>query len=342
MTMTRVAFVGAGSRSVSHLVALTRIPDVEIVGLTDINEQACYAAQERANSRRSPDSKPIGAAMFTNLQRMVERVDPDCLYLCVPPFVHAEIDHQAIEVGKPLFFEKPIAAELSVAKEIAAHLQERGLINAVGYQKRYSPAVERAVELLKGETIGMAITIRMAGLPDTPWWRVQAKSGGMLIEQHTHAVDMMRLLCGEIESVYAVGNTMLLGDAPNLDIFDVNACTVRFTNGAPGIIANSCAAPEGADLFPGHLVHVVTREMMLSVTTSKTTIRRPDAEPEEIQGSRDNDDTYLLNRDFIESVQQGVQRVRSDYTDALRTFAVTYACQRSAETRQMVEMKDLM
>jgi predicted dehydrogenase len=325
------------------MVALTHIPDVEIAGLADVKEDICYTAQERANARRNPDSKAIQAAIFTDFRRMVEAVEPDCIYLCVPPFVHAEIDHLAIDVGKPLFFEKPIATELSVAREIAAHLRERDLIHAVGYQKRYSPAVEQAVALLKGATIGMAITIRLSGLPGTPWWRVQSKSGGMLIEQHTHAVDMMRLLCGEIESVYAVANTLLLTDVTDLDIYDVNACTVRFANGAPGIIANSCAAGEGSDVFPGHLVHVVTREMMLSVTTSKTTIRRPGAAPEEIAGSRDADDTYRLNRDFIDAVRSGArQQVRSSYEEALRTFAVTYACQYSAETNQVIELKDLL
>jgi predicted dehydrogenase len=341
--MTRVAFVGTGGRSVSHLVALTHIPGVEIVGLADIKEEICYAAQERANAQRAANSKPIETAVFTDFRRMVESLDPDCLYLCVPPFVHAEIDHPAIELGKPIFFEKPIAVELAIAKEIAAHLRQRNLFNAVGYQKRFSPAVERAVELLKGAQIGMAMTIRLSGLPGTPWWRVQSKSGGMLIEQHTHAVDMLRVLCGEIESVYAVANTLLLTDVPNLDIFDVNACTVRLANGAPGIIANSCAAPEGSDLFPGHLVHVVTRDMMLSVATSKTTIRRSGAEPEEIPGSSDMDDTYRLNLDFIEAVRSGGrQKVRCDYEDALRTFAVTYACQHSAETNKVIEIKDLL
>ncbi|MEZ4662731.1 MAG: hypothetical protein R2911_34720 [Caldilineaceae bacterium] len=53
----------------------------------------------------------------------------------------------------------------------------------------------------------------------------------MLVEQHTHAVDLMRVLCGEIESAYAVGATNLLADTPNLTIYDCNACTVRFANG---------------------------------------------------------------------------------------------------------------
>jgi hypothetical protein len=157
---------------------------------------------------------------------------------------------------------------------------------------------------------------------------------------------MMRLLAGEIESVYAVANTLLLAGTPNLDIFDANACTVRFANGAPGIIGNSCAIPQGADLFPGHLVHVATKEMLLSVTTTKATIRRPGAEPEDIPGSRDIEDTYRLNLDFIEAVRSkdpdAGRQVRSNYQEALRTFAVTYACQHSAETNKIIELKDLL
>jgi hypothetical protein len=136
---------------------------------------------------------------------------------------------------------------------------------------------------------------------------------------------------------------MLLSEVPDLDIFDVNACTVRFASGAPGIIGNSCASPEGNALFPGHQVNVVAQGMTLSVTTSKTVVYRPDVEPEVIPGSSDADDTYRLNQAFIEAIRTGDQAlVGVDYEEALRIFAVTYACQRSAETNQVIEMKDLL
>ena len=335
--MTRIAFIGTGARSVSHMAALSRIPDTEIVGFTDINEDAARASIARANTRLGPGAEPVDAPIFADYRAMLDAVDIDCLYLCLPPFVHAQMDHELIDLGKPIMFEKPVATELSDAKEIADHIRQKNLITSVGYQKRFSPAVEKAAEMLKGLPIGMVMSIRMSGLPGTPWWRVQEKSGGMLIEQHTHAVDMMRVLCGEIETAYAAANTMLLKDTPNLNIFDVNAVTLRFANGAPGIIGNSCAAPEGSDVFPGHLVHVVSQDVMFSVTTNKTVIRRPDAELEEIPGSSNDDDTYALNLNFIEAVRANdPQHVRCDYDDALRTFAVTYACQKSAETNQIM------
>jgi predicted dehydrogenase len=151
----------------------------------------------------------------------------------------------------------------------------------------------------------------------------------------------MRFLCGEIESVYAVGSNQLSRDVPNLDIFDMNACTVRFANGAPGIIGNSCAAPAGAAVFPPHLVHVVARDKVLSVNESKTVIRRNGQEPEEL--TPEANDNFLMNKAFIDAARSGKQAgILSDFADAVRTLAVTLACQTSAERGQPIELAQFM
>jgi len=160
----------------------------------------------------------------------------------------------------------------------------------------------------------------------------------MLIEQHTHAVDLMRYLCGEIESVYAVGATRLIGDVPDLDIYDVNACTVRFTDGMPGMIGNSCGSSPSIAVFPPHLVHVITRDALFSVNADRTTIRREGREPEELVAEEPA--SLAMNRAFVEAVRTGSrQPILCDYSEALRTFEVTYACQRSAETGKVVDVQ---
>ncbi|MEM7533067.1 MAG: Gfo/Idh/MocA family oxidoreductase [Chloroflexota bacterium] len=332
---TKVAFIGAGNRSVSHMTALTSIPDVDVVGIADLDISRAEEAQQRANDRIGTSS--IQAQNFTKWQEMVDATDPDCIYLCLPPFVHGNLDHELIDVGKPILFEKPVGLDMTVVKEIGDHIRQKGIVNAAGYQKRYSSAVRYAVDKLDGVNIGMAITIRLSSLPGQPWWRVQSQSGGMLTEQHTHAVDLMRVLCGEIVSAYAVGATQFSGDVPNLDIFDMNACTVRFANGAPGIIGNSCAAPAGATVFPPHLVHVVAPDMVLSVNEKKTTIQHTGQDAEEVE--RAEDDNYLMNLAFINGVRSGRQDgILCDFDDAAQTLAVTLACQQSAESGQPVEL----
>jgi len=334
---TRVAFIGAGQRSISHMAALTHIPDVEIVAVTDLDADRSSAAQAKANERRAPNSRPISATTFVDYRQMLAQATPDCVYLCLPPFVHGQIDHDLIDYGKPIFFEKPVALDLTMANEIADHLRQRNIVNAAGYQKRYSAAVRTPKAMLVGQPIGMVIAIRLSGLPGTPWWRIQEKSGGMLTEQHTHAVDMMRFLCGEIESAYAVGSNQLSQDIPDLDIFDMNACTVRFANGAPGIIGNSCAAPAGSALYPPHRVQVVTAGMVLNVNESRSEIHRAGAAIEEILPEAD--DGALMNQAFIESVRSGTQEaILCDFADATRTLAVTLACQQSATTGEPVTL----
>jgi myo-inositol 2-dehydrogenase / D-chiro-inositol 1-dehydrogenase len=338
---TRVGLIGAGSRSVAHMVALSHLDDVEISAVADLDESRAAAALERANSRRKADSPRMAPKVFTDYRAMVDSTEVDCFYLCLPPFAHGQIDHDLIDLNKPILFEKPVAVDIGLANEIAAHVQERGIVNAAGYQKRYSSAVQEAKALLQGATIGMAVSIRLSGLPGQPWWRVQEQSGGMLVEQHTHAVDLMRLLCGEVESAYAVGNTLFLKDTPNLDIFDMNACTIRFANGAPGIIGNSCASPEGAPVFPPHLVHVVAKGMVLSVNDNKSVVHHADGTTQEF--TRQVDDNYLMNKAFIEAARNGHQgAILSDFADATRTLAVTLACQRSAEQGTPILLAEFM
>lgn len=341
MAKVKVAFVGAGARAVSHIAAVGSIEDAEIVAITDLSEEIGRAAQDKANARLKPGVAPIDAAIFTDFDAMAGSVEFDAVYLCLPPFVHGEIDHKVIDMGKAIFIEKPLAVEMAPALEIAAHIKEAGVINAVGHQMRDSPLISRAVDLLEGEQVGMATAIRLSGLPGTPWWRVQERSGGMLIEQHVHAVDLMRVLAGEIETVYAVGNTLLSPDVPNLSIFDVNAVTVRLANGAPGIIGNSCAAPAGNTLFPSHHVQVVTRDFVADVNPRTTTIHRVDTEPE--VWTSEHDGTYVMNEHFIAAVRDGNQAlITCDYADALRSFAVTVAAQSSAETGEVITVSDLL
>ena len=339
--MTRVAFIGAGQRTVGHLVALSHIPDVEVVALADLDTARAKLTQEQANARRKADTPPIQSKVFADYRQMLDAAAPDCLYLVLPPFVHGQLDHDVIDYGRPVLFEKPVALNVTLAHEIADHIRQKGIVNAAGFQMRYSSAVQKPAAMLAGQPIGMAISIRLSGLPGTPWWRVQAKSGGMLVEQHTHAVDLMRYLCGEIESVYAVAANRFSQDVPNLDIFDMNAVTVRFASGAPGIIGNSCAASAGAAVFPPHLVHVVARDMVLSVNTNKTVVHRAGAAPEEFLPEQS--DNYVMAKAFIDATRSGRQDgILSSFDDAVKTLGVTLACQRSAEIGAPVELAEFM
>ncbi len=343
----RLGFVGAGGRTVRELLDLVQVPDAEIAAMCDIDEARCQQAIERVQSRTAQTGDAdameragaLNPATYRDVRRLLDGTDVDAVYVSLPPFAHGEIEHAVLDAKKHLFVEKPVAIDMVTAREIAAHAREAGVITAVGYQSRYSSAVQAARKTLEGVPIGLAIAIRMGGLPGTAWWRVQDRSGGMLVEQHTHGVDLMRYLVGEVESVFAYGNTQLLTDVPDLDIFDVNSVAVRFAGGAVGSIVNTCALQpgQGSPANVAGSVHIVAKNMTLMAGAGSLTVMRPERQQEEVRA--EGDPNLEMNRVFVQAIQSGDRSgILSDYDDGMRTFELTYACQLSAERGQPVTL----
>jgi predicted dehydrogenase len=161
----------------------------------------------------------------------------------------------------------------------------------------------------------------------------------MLVEQHTHGIDLMRYLAGEVVSAFAFANTVLLADVPDLDIADVNSATLKFENGAVGSIVNSCALQPGQG-SPQNLsgaVHILGKGITAMVGAGSATFMLPDRQREEVAG--EGDPNLAMNRAFVQAVQTGDRTgIRSDYTDGMRTFEVTYACQLSADRGQEIRL----
>lgn len=241
MTATiRLGFVGTGDRAIEEMRDLAVMPDVVLAGFCDVAPDRCARALEHVNGSLDKAGRPpLQVPIFTDVHQMLAAVEPDGVYVSVPPFAHGPAEHAVLDAGKALFVEKPVALDPAVAREIATHAREAGVVTGVGYQLRYFAGIQRARALLQGRTVGLCIANRFGGVPGAPWWRVQSRSGGMLVEMHTHAVDLLRYLVGDVASVYAQADTRLVTDLPGLDIADVNAVTLRFASGAVGTIANS-------------------------------------------------------------------------------------------------------
>ncbi|MAG34677.1 MAG: hypothetical protein CL878_00285, partial [Dehalococcoidia bacterium] len=309
----RLGFVGTGGRTVAELVELVHIPSARISALCDIDESRCTWAVEQLLERQ-PDApgtdvvREQAPQTFTDVRDMLAAVDLDAVYISLPPFAHGDIDHAILDAGKAVFVEKPVAVTGSVGREIAAHIEELGVVSSVGYQSRYSSAVQKARAALEGVPLGLVIAVRIGGLPGGAWWRVQDRSGGMLIEQHTHGVDLMRLFAGEAEHVYASANTVLLRDVPDVDIADVNAATVRFRSGAVGVIANSCALEPGQERPSSMADWTVSLQIVGRGAVAEIGPRRSQvmfAGEVARQYSAEQDPNRLMNEAFVHAVQTG-------------------------------------
>ena len=342
----RIGFAGTGGIAGAHLADLVRLPEAEVVALYDVERERCELAMRRINGQQEqlvrpggPEPRRLQAKVYTDFKKMLAEAGLHAVYICIPPFAHGDVEFAAIEAGVALFVEKPVALSIDLARQVAAAIQAKGLVSSSGYQTRYSEATDKAKELLAGKTVAMALGFYLGGLPGTPWWRVQAQSGGQLVEQATHTVDLMRYLAGEVTKVYSAGALRALKDVPNLDIFDVATTTLHFASGAIGSIANTSILGSGTSAGVPSGVHVLSQDLRLEVWGTTLKVTGP-GKTEELRWS--GSPMMAEDQAFLEAVaRRDPARVRSPYADAAKTLAVTLAAEESARTGRPVDVPKL-
>ncbi len=320
MIKTRIGFIGAGGIASRHLGDLLGFEDVQVVALAD---PATERAQEQAAR--------CGGKVYADYRQMLDNEQLDALYICVPPFAHGGPELAAVERGLPFFVEKPLAVTGEAAQQIADAVAAKGLVTAVGYHWRYLDTVAEAQELLAQNPARLALGYWLDSTPPPAWWRHQAESGGQMVEQTTHIFDLARLLIGDVEQVYASGATKKRAQFPDLDLFDVTAATLNFAGGAIGSLASTCLLnwPHrvGLHLFSeGMAIELTEFEIMVDVGRGRPT-RRAEGDP-----------FVREDRDFVDAVQGKPNRIRSPYSEALKTHLLTTAAERSAREGQAIKL----
>jgi myo-inositol 2-dehydrogenase/D-chiro-inositol 1-dehydrogenase len=343
----RIGIIGTGGISRSHLVNLVCNPDVEVVGLCDIVAEQIDKTRQVVNrhvdkeTEAGRSAKKLDAAAYSDYREMLRKEHLDGVYLCLPPYVHGDPEEAVIEAGIPVLIEKPVTLELPLAARILDGIRRKGLINASGYQLRYSPQIAKAKEILSGKTIGMAVAMRFGGTPGTPWYTKQSTCGGQLVEQATHHVDQLRYLVGEVETVYASAALRINNkDNPEYDIFDVNCMTMAFANGVTANFANSLISgygtpPEarGVHVFADGVTVSLPLGRPLRVISAEGTQEFPDS----------SSPMALEDAAFVEAIKTGdASLIKSDYLSGIRTLAVTIAGERSARTGKPVNVPALL
>lgn len=317
MAATRVGMVGAGGVARRHARVLSGLPDVQLVGVTDV----VAAAAESLGAA-------YGAPVFPGVGELLE-AGLDAAYVCVPPFAHGPAERAIVAAGVPLFVEKPIALDRDIADEIAALIAQRSLITAVGHHWRYMAIVEHARALLRDRPIRLVTGAWLDKVPPVAWWPQAARSGGPVVEQAAHVLDLARHLAGEVAEVFAMGSGTP-PDVPGADVDGATAATLRFASGAVGTLAATCVLgwKERAGL------EVYADRLALSLTETGLAVR--DAEDAYTVDSDPDTARVAVDRAFIDAVRGAGDDLRVPYAEALGTHALALAVAESAATGRPV------
>jgi predicted dehydrogenase len=327
MDTVRVGFVGAGGIARAHAEALAKVPDAEIVAVTDVDESAAKSFGEKYESR-----------VFASAEEMATHAGLDALFLLVPPFARGEGERAALKNNLPFLIEKPVGLDMGFLNEVASEVAARKLITSVGYMNRYRKGVLLAKKLLTEEPGIMAYGGWWGGTPNRPghWWPDKTKSGGQLHEQVTHTVDLARFFFGEAVEVYAAGAHGFVKDIPGYSMDDAASVTFRFEHGAIATIMASVTTNVGGGVFLN--VHSMNRTFRFREWEHSLTLLEKDKETVEFAGEPDI--FAIEDAAFIEAVRRGdPSPIRSDYADGVKSAHLSLAANESMESGKVVEIK---
>lgn len=315
----RIAVVGAGGVAARHVRVLSGLDDARVVAVADT---VAEAAERLAAT--------CDATAYADATTLLDRERVDAVYVCVPPFAHGEPERAVLARGLPLFVEKPLAADLDTAAALAAEVEAAEVVTGTGYHWRCLDTVERAAALLAGAPARLALGSWLDKVPPPAWWATRALSGGPVVEQLTHVVDLARLLVGEVEEVTAAGSRT--EDSPG-DIDDVTAASVRFRGGAVGTFTASSLLPAKHTAA----LRTVSPRLVLDLSEQELVVER-DGERQTIRPAVDGH--QAVDREFVDAVLGRRERTRVPYAEALATHRVACALATSAATGKPVALAD--
>lgn len=185
----RTILVGCGSMSGTWLEAALALPEVEIVGLVDVVEEA---AQKKA-TQYSLSQAIVG----TDMPTILHQTTPDAVFNCTIPEAHHDVTMQALANGCHVLSEKPLATSMEQAREMVDAAQKANKIFAVIQNCRYEPAIRRVTHFLASDGLGALTTVNSD-------FYIGAHFGGfrdamphvLLLDMAIHSFDAARLLTG--------------------------------------------------------------------------------------------------------------------------------------------------
>jgi myo-inositol 2-dehydrogenase / D-chiro-inositol 1-dehydrogenase len=244
----RIGIIGAGYIAGIHAGLLERDERVQIVAVHDV-------VRERAEQLARTHDATVAASNLEVLERA------DAVFITTPNTRHVPLTLAAIEAGKHIFCEKPLATTTADAETVFEKTQRSSTVFQVGHNRRFAPVYANLKQMLSETHQPHSAHVKMnrGELLKPEWTGDPEITGGFLYETPIHIFDMMRFLFGEIESLHAIGSTH---EYKEVDDFSV---LLKFANGMHATLAT---AADASWLFPFERVEVfchhatlVTREM---------------------------------------------------------------------------------
>ncbi len=317
----RVCFIGAGNMANAvHYPSLAEMDDVELVGICELQEDRLTETADKYNVE----------GRFTNYREMLEQVQPDAVYIIMPPHHLYDVTIDCLEMGLNVFVEKPPGLTAHQVTWMAKYAEQNDAVGMVGWNRRFIPVLNYCRDkVLSYNSQGQqGVSTFYKWHPETrgPYYRGAID---ILAVDAVHAVDTLRWLAGgEVTKVASSVRKV------HYDFDDSFTALVEFDNGCVGVLLANWRAgarvhqfelhTDGASAFiNGDYESVIHAE-------GEQFVERLDAK--EVAGSDEHYRYYGFfdeNRHFIDCVKSGDQPIAS-FEDSIKTMELVEQIYRSA------------
>ncbi len=204
----KVGVIGTGFIGPAHVEGLRRL-GIEVTGVLDISPEVGRAKAEQMHLERA----------YSSLEEMCSDADLDVIHITSPNYLHYEHAKAALQAGKHVVCEKPLAMDSSQSAELLELAEQHGLVNAVNFNLRFYPLVQQARAMVRTGELGEVNILQGSYLQDwlllpTDWnWRLEPELGGQMravADIGSHWLDLMGFISGlKVEAVLADFATFL-------------------------------------------------------------------------------------------------------------------------------------
>jgi predicted dehydrogenase len=320
----RLAMIGAGLMARSHLEAIRALDDrAEWVAVADVNPEA----RERAAS-------DFGIARpYDDAFQAARDPEVDAIIICIPNHLHAPVTLAALESGKHVLVEKPMALTLADAEAMVAAAERAGKALMCGLSLRFSSAIRQVKALMAAGAVGTPRRLvhrrmsRGMGRDEGTWFGSQAASGGILPGIGSHSIDaLLWWLDDEAVRVFAEVRSL----NPAMDIEDEAAVLMTTRKGVLVSIEFSFNYAIGYDWAIGG------DEGVLCMRGSELTVNR---EPVAIPDHVPLPGEPTLHAEFLAAIIEGRPPAQASGRQTLRSIAAIEAAQRSGKEGKAVDLR---
>lgn len=332
----RVGVLGCGRIArLAHLAVLSRLQGVNLVALAEADPQ-----------RRAEARCPPAVTMVADYRELLDMPDVEAVIVALPPSMHADAAIAALERGKHVYMEKPLALNLAEASRMLAAWRRSGLVGMIGFNYRFNRLYQTARERICAGRLGELVIARSAFSTSTrpmlEWEQTRARGGGALLSLGSHHIDLVRfLLDREIREVSASWRTQRTEH-------DTAVLQMRLDDGllVQSFFSLSGVEEDRVEIYGQEGKLTVDRSLSLDVDISPITVRHararqlvrtlralrgiPHAVDKIMSPGREPSYRAALAH-FAAAIRFG-RRATPDFCDGYQSLAVVEAAERCATT----------